>query len=897
MDRPFIRRRPEPPACNSRKCCTRRATRPVGFSVCAAFCVCLVCSKNAAAQAEEVDPIADESGALSPREEAPALPSADPQSPQVPQVTPPRVLDSVDASFPEDALAEGHGASVELFVTVQSDGTVGEVDVASSGGSNFDEAAILAVKQWRFEPASRDGLAIDSRIRIPFRFVVPEPEPAPEAAPPVPDASAQGPSTQAPLEAPPIEVVVKGERELRTEERSVSDFVVERDVLAAAPRKEGAEVLRSAPGVYIGRSEGPAVAHTYMLRGFDAEHGQDIEFVVGGLPINLPSHIHGQGYADLNFLIADTVSALHVTEGVSDPRQGDFAVAGSINVSLGVAEDDRGVTLRSSYGSFDTFRQLVLWAPKNMSDESFGAAQYTSTEGFGENRAGQSGSGVFQHRFGTGDVTYRAIGILHAARSDMAGVVRKDDVESGRVCFTCVYPYSTARSQNALAQRFLAGLFADYQDDEGANGQLGFFVGYDNFRIQENFTGFLEESRTLERVGGLGDLIEQTNRTLSLGLTGRYRTSPFHLSSWAHGTVEVGADGRLDSIEQTQNLLDATAHNQTWDTRVDAGVESVDLGVYGDLDWSLTKYFNFRLGLRADVLSYNIEDRLGNFAPSSRSQDAFIPGFRRSAQGVAWGPRTSLEVVPLDWLSVLAAYGEGYRSPQARQLDDGESAPFSKVRSADLGVKLGWGRALQLSLGGYYTQLSDDVAFDASEGRLERIGATQRLGAVAYVVTRPLSWLVGSASVTVVEATLLEPPPPSADEPQPPFEEGQSLPYVPPVVLRVDLGVTRTLVESVAGKPLEGRAGFGLSYLSARPLPYGDFADPFALLDASAGLSWGMLDLSLEVFNLLNSQYAAVEYSFPSDWDPDDGVRSRTPEPHTAAGSPLSWMLSLGVTL
>jgi hypothetical protein len=89
----------------------------------------------------------------------------------------------------------------------------------------------------------------------------------------------------------------------------------------------------------------------------------------------------------------------------------------------------------------------------------------------------------------------------------------------------------------------------------------------------------------------------------------------------------------------------------------------------------------------------------------------------------------------------------------------------------------------------------------------------------------------------------------------------------------------------------------GLSYLSARPLPYGDFADPFALLDASAGVSWGVLDLSFEVFNLLNSQYAAVEYSFPSDWEPDDGVRSRTPEPHTAAGSPLSWMLSLGVTL
>lgn len=60
------------------------------------------------------------------------------------------------------------------------------------------------------------------------------------------------------------------------------------------------------------------------------------------------------------------------------------------------------------------------------------------TDGFGENRAGTSGSGMFQHRFGEGEVTYRSIGILHAARSDTAGVLRQDDVESGDVCFECV---------------------------------------------------------------------------------------------------------------------------------------------------------------------------------------------------------------------------------------------------------------------------------------------------------------------------------------------------------------------------------------------------------------------------------------------------------------------------
>jgi hypothetical protein len=649
--------------------------------------------------------------------------------------------------------------------------------------------------------------------------------------------------------------------------------------------------------VYIGRGEGPAIAHNYMLRGFDAEHGQDIEFRVAGLPINMPSHIHGQGYSDLAFLISDTVRELRITEGVYDPRQGDFAVAGSIDLTLGVEERERGVRLRSSYGAFKTFRQLVLWAPRESSEESFGAVQYFSTGGFGENRAGRGASAILQHRFGDGDLTFRSVGILHAARSDLAGVVRTDDVDAGRVCFYCVYPYSTAEAQNALANRFLAGLFADYERADGANGQIGFWLGYDNFRLQENFTGFLQKSRLLSPVAGRGDLIEQQNRTFSLGLTGRYRTPPFRPVPWARGTLEVGADARLDATEQAQNLLDAIVRRQTWDRRVDASIRGSDLGVWGDLDWTFTRYVRARAGLRADVLSYDVDDRLGNFAPLVRAQDTFIRGFRRSAFGAAWGPRASLELRPFDWISALAAYGEGYRSPQARLLEDGEEAPFSKVRSADLGLRCNFGDPLRLTLAGYYTHLSDDLAFDAAEGRLERIGATERRGAVVHAVSRPLSWLVGALSFTFVDASLLEPPPPTSDNPDPPFSEGQNLPFVPPVVIRADAGARRGLAQNVGGRALEARAGLGISYLSSRPLPYRDSADSVALVDVSAGTSWGPLELSFELFNVLGSQYGAVEYSFPSDWDPNDGVRPRTPARHVAAGAPRSWMLSLGVTL
>ena len=91
---------------------------------------------------------------------------------------------------------------------------------------------------------------------------------------------------------------------------------------------------------------------------------------------------------------------------------------------------------------------------------------------------------------------------------------------------------------------------------------------------------------------------------------------------------------------------------------------------------------------------------------------------------------------------------------------------------------------------------------------------------------------------------------------------------------------------------------WAIPFLSPRPLAYGGFADPVSLLDASAALSVGTHGAVFSRnYNALNAQYAAVEYAFPSDWSPNDGYRSRVPQRHTAAGSPLAWMLSLGVEL
>src|SRR4029079_3502189 len=127
-------------------------------------------------------------------------------------------------------------------------------------------------------------------------------------------------------------------------------------------------------------------AERVYLRGFDAREGQDIEFSAGGVPVNESGNLHGAGFADLHFIIPELVLSLRVLEGPFDPRQGNFAVAGSAEYELGLAQ--RGLTAKFTTGSFGTNRMLLLWGPAQTSNATFAGVELYQTDGFGQNRDG-----------------------------------------------------------------------------------------------------------------------------------------------------------------------------------------------------------------------------------------------------------------------------------------------------------------------------------------------------------------------------------------------------------------------------------------------------------------------------------------------------------------------------
>lgn len=143
----------------------------------------------------------------------------------------------------------------------------------------------------------------------------------------------------------------------------------------------------------------------------------------------------------------------------------------------------------------------------------------------------------------------------------------------------------------------------------------------------------------------------------------------------------------------------------------------------------------------------------------------------------------------------------------------------------------------------------------------------------------------------MVRATLDAPPPASADNPRPPYVAGQSLPYVPPIVVRADVSA-RAPLGRVFGRALEGRARYGLTFLSSRPLPYQLSSPPVFFLDALMAFRYAPFELGLEAFNVLDARYASTEYAYTSNREPN-GLPTLVPARHITAGAPRTILASL----
>jgi len=141
-----------------------------------------------------------------------------------------------------------------------------------------------------------------------------------------PPSSAQNPTQSA---SAPVEVYVFGEQPVST----ATEQTVRQKDLELRPTATPVDILTSSvPGLYTVQHQGGGKADEYFIRGFDADHGTDFAIFVDGIPVNLPNNAHGQGYADIHWLIPEIVDHIDVTKGPYFVQYGDFATAGAVNI-------------------------------------------------------------------------------------------------------------------------------------------------------------------------------------------------------------------------------------------------------------------------------------------------------------------------------------------------------------------------------------------------------------------------------------------------------------------------------------------------------------------------------------------------------------------------------------
>ncbi|MCW5835442.1 MAG: TonB-dependent receptor [Labilithrix sp.] len=395
--------------------------------------------------------------------------------------------------------------------------------------------------------------------------------------------------------------------------------------------------------------------------------------------------------------------------------------------------------------------------------------------------------------------------------------------------------------------------------------------------LRQNFSP--DGSRITQR-GGVdrleSDNTQQVNESVTAAARPRRTARARHAALLARRRREIGVYGRHDVVEQSQRRL-SDLNDAPTQTLVDAAVR-------GRTSPPTPTRRSTPCGASRSAAAY--ASTASRTPQEDRVNVAGAPAAAQARAGHAsahFGKKLTVDYGLLPRTHVVASYGDGFRSPQARGLSNGERTFLTEVSSYELGLRYADGARLAGSLAGFYTDLSEDLVFDPATARNERVPGTARRGIAAEVTARAGEIVVLSSSATYTHASF------TGQDAQ--YGEGDLLPYVPKLVLRTDAAAKKRLGR-VLERDLEARLGVGLEGLVGRPLPFGELGRNVFLVDASAALRLKEVELGVDVFNLLDASWYDGQFVYASNFS-RAATPARVPFRHVTVGPPRTFFFSL----
>ncbi|MEP0547326.1 MAG: TonB-dependent receptor [Rhodothermales bacterium] len=596
--------------------------------------------------------------------------------------------------------------------------------------------------------------------------------------------------------------------------------------LAARPLLRVGEVLETVPGMIVTQHSGSGKANQFFLRGFNLDHGTDFAASVEGVPINLPTHAHGQGYLDLNWLIPELIEEVAFAKGPQDVAAGDFATAGRAQIRLarrldvGIAKAESGID--DYYGGL-----IADSSPLGGGDLLFAVrGRYYDGPWINPENSGLV-SGVVKYSAGTASDGYSLAAMGYHHVWDATDQIARRAVERGQVSRLGTLDPSNGGTTGRYT---LVGAWQQTTPGSGRT-RANAYAAYYHLNLFSNFTYFLDNPTD-------GDQFEQADRRLYAGAN----VSHAWFSRWfgQQNTNTVGAALRHDQIFGV-GLFNTRSRARIGTVRDDEVAET-SVGAYLENETRWSGWLRTTLGVRGDVFRFDVaSDREVN----SGVETAFIAS-----------PKASLALGPWRDTEVYVNLGLGYHSNDARgttiRVDPatGDAVdrvdPLVRTRGAEVGVRTAAISGLQSTLALWTIGLESELVFVGDAGGTEPSGASEHYGAEwtnHYDVT---DWLDLTLDVALTESRFTE-------------DDGEGT------------EIENSIGRIVSGGVYVGRAtgwlgSVQLRHFGPRPLTADGRieAEATTLLNVKAAYRFRRVAVALDVLNLTDAADADVSYFYAS---------------------------------
>jgi outer membrane receptor protein involved in Fe transport len=627
---------------------------------------------------------------------------------------------------------------------------------------------------------------------------------------------------------------------------SSSEKNVSGEDVNARPFSRPGEALEVAPGLIVTQHSGEGKANQYFLRGFNLDHGTDLAISVDDMPVNMRTHAHGQGYADLNFLIPELIGSVDVRKGPYFADEGDFSSVGSVHVGL---LDSINKTMASiTSGSFGYQRILGVTPVKLGEGTLLLAGEVNTYNGPWDNPdALRKVNAVARYSQGTADDGFSLTGMAYANKWNSSDQIPARAVASGEIGLYGEIDPSDGGNSNRFS---LSGRWAGTED--GGSSKASFYVIKSSLNLWNNFTYFL-----IDPVNG--DQFHQHDDRI-LGGVNASHTFKSRFAGLSMET-EIGVQSRYDDIRL--DLNDTVQRQFLSNIRSDA-VREGSIGIFAQNTLHWTDWLRTNVGWRGDFYQASVDSF---FAPAnSGSAGAFIGSPKL---GVVLGPFARTEF--------FVNAGEGFHSNDARGVTITESptdgspqqaSPFLvKTIGAEVGLRTKIVPKLESSISLFLLDSASEIVFSGDAGDTEASRPSRRYGIEWSNSYRPFSWLSLEGDIALTHARFRGDDPAQAalyaslagfPQAQIGNAPGNYIPGAPNMIASAGIRF---------GEKTGWFSSLRYRYFGPRPLTEDD-----AFVSPATGLLNGQLGyrfdngwrIQLDAFNILDSRSDQVTYAYGS---------------------------------